>query len=104
MSKEANVDDDELRSILGDETYDELERVVQKFDPSRLTDEQLAQIQSGTYTITYPITGEDALDLILTFYCSLKNACIDCGSDLLAFLKEIITELNYTLLESVDDE
>lgn len=97
--------DDELRSILGDEAYNELSNLVDRFDSScgrvPMAPEGLdaARMRERVFHIVMPMPGVVGMGLASKFVHA-REGCDDCADDLAGFTSLIVGVIWNAMIEA----
>jgi len=94
---------DDLRDILGEELFNELDSLDRHgLDIGPVDENKLMEIATKEYMVAMPFKGEQALDLVAALFHAAENGCKDCEGYITKFSGQIIGAMWLEILKTED--
>lgn len=94
-------DEDDLKNILGEELFNELDSLDRhQLDIGPVDENKLMEIAAKEYLVAIPFKGDLALDLVAALFHAAEDNCKDCEGYITKFSGQIIGEMWVEILKA----
>jgi len=94
-------DCDDLRNILGEELFNELDSLDDfEIDLKPVNEKKLEHISQSEYKMSVVFKGEQALDLVSALFHAAEEGCKECESFLAQFSGQVISSMWIEIIRS----